>query len=226
MAEVRAVLVHYFMTRSVLTVAESTTCREALRLLQSKNIRRAPVLRDGTIVGLVSERDLLRVLPGTIAQLDTRAGAEGERTPVARVMATQVVTIDEDASIEEAARRMLFHRIGGMPVLSKGALVGIVTESDIFRAFAAALSPDGVLRISVGFLETASVSPDFAKIVASVGARLCGLVSYERPAGQRLAVLRVKQGDRDELIEALHEAGCNVLEASDARPKAAHPHAA
>lgn len=219
-------LVHYFMSRNVVALAESTTCREALRRLQAQNIRRAPVLRDGAIVGFVSERDLLRVLPGTIAQLDTRAGAEGERTPVSRVMATQVITIDEGASIEEAARRMLFHRVGGLPVLAKGALVGIVTESDIFRAFAAALSPEGVLRISVGYLETPSVSPDFARIVTSVGARLCGLVTYQRPAGQRLAVLRVQKGDRERLIEALHEAGCNVLEASDARADATPTRAA
>lgn len=219
-------LVHYFMSRNVVALAESTTCREALRQLQAHNIRRAPVLRDGAIVGFVSERDLLRVLPGTIAQLDTRAGAESERTPVGRVMTTQVITIDEGASIEEAARRMLFHRVGGLPVLSKGQLVGVVTESDIFRAFAAALSPEGVLRISLGYLETASVAPDFAKIASSVGARLCGLVTYQRPAGQRLAVLRVQKGDREALIEALHEAGCNVLEASDARPTNARSGAA
>lgn len=219
-------LVHYFMSRSVLALAETTTCREALRQFQAQNIRRAPVLRDGAIVGFVSERDLLWVLPGTIAQLDTRAGAEGERTPIANVMVRQVHTIDEGASIEEAARRMLFHRIGGLPVLSKGELVGIVTESDIFRAFASVLSPEGVLRISVGYLETASVSPDFAKLAVSAGARLCGLVTHARPAGQRLAVLRVQQGDRERLLEALHEAGCNVLEMSDGRPNAPRTSAA
>lgn len=212
-----AMLVRYFMSRGVRTVDETLSCGAALREFQVHGLRRAPVLRDGELVGIVCERDLLRVLPGTIAQAETSAGQQSVHLPVSRVMATRLVTVDADDHIETAARAMLAHKIGGLPVLHKRELVGIVTESDIFRAFTRLLDPAGVLRVTLGFLETTHGTPAFAELVARAGGSLVGLQSYSRPGGQRLYVLRMQGGSKEQLLDALSAAGCQLMELLDAR---------
>ncbi len=212
-----AMLVRYFMSRGVRTVDEGLTCLAALRELRAHSLRRAPVVRDGRLAGIVCLRDLLRVLPGTIAQAETNAGHESESLPVSRVMATKLVTVGADDHIETAARAMLEHKVGGLPVLHKGELVGIVTESDIFRAFTRMLDPAGVLRVTFGFLEAAHGSPDLAELVARATGTLVGLQTYARPGGQRLVVLRMRGGSKDALLDALTAAGCQLMEVLDAR---------
>lgn len=210
-------LVRYFMSRGVRTVDENLSCAAALREFHAHRLRRAPVVRAGRLVGIVCERDLLRVLPGTIAQTETAAGRESENLPVSRVMATRLVTVDADDHIETAASVMLTHKIGGLPVLHKHELVGIVTESDIFRAFTRMLAPEGVLRVTVGFLETKHGTPAFADFVARAGGTLVGFQSHPRPGGQRLYTLRMSGGSKEALLEALSIAGCQLMEVLDAR---------
>lgn len=210
-------LVRYFMSRGVVTLDEGLTCLAALRELRTHSLRRAPVVRDGQLSGIVCVRDLLRVLPGTIAQAETHAGHESESLPVSRVMATKLVTVDADDHIETAARAMLEHKVGGLPVLHAHKLVGIVTESDIFRAVLRMLESEGVLRVTFGFLEPAHGFPDLAGAVARAQGTLVGLQTYARPGGQRLVVLRMRGGSQDVLLDALTAAGCQLMEVLDTR---------
>jgi acetoin utilization protein AcuB len=214
-------LVRYFMSRGVKTVDVATTCRAALRQMREQRLRRTPVVDDGRLVGMLSERDLLRVLPGTIAQADTAAGVESESLPVSRVMATKLVTVDADDHVETAARAMLEHKVGGLPVLHGGQLVGILTESDVFRAFTRMLATEGTLRVSFGFLENTHAHLSFADFVRNAGGELVGLQVYPRPGGQRLCVLRMRGGDSSKLISALSGAGCSLMEVLDDRESAA-----
>lgn len=214
-------LVRYFMSRGVKTVDVATTCRAALRQMREHGLRRAPVVDDGRLVGMLSERDLLRVLPGTIAQADTAAGLESEQLPVSRVMATQLATVDADDHIETAALRMMTRKVGGLPVLHGGQLVGILTESDVFRAFTRMLASEGTLRVSFGFLENTHTRLSVANLVREAGGELVGLQIYPRPGGQRLCVLRMRGGDSAKLVSALSGAGCSLMEMLDDRDSAA-----
>ncbi|MCC7012783.1 MAG: CBS domain-containing protein [Planctomycetes bacterium] len=210
-------LVRHFMTRRVVTIEETMVCRKALEFLHDNRIRRAPVLRYGKLFGIVSERDLLRVLPGTIAQIDSRAGIEAERLPVSRVMTTKLITLGPEEHLEDAGRKMLMHKIGGMPVIEKQQLVGFLTESDIFRAFTAMFATRGVLRVSLARMRREGLEPDLVRLVADNGARLRGMITHERPGGEELTVLRLSGGDRERLLGALAEADYSVLEYVDER---------
>jgi acetoin utilization protein AcuB len=210
-------LVRHFMTRNVITLEETLHCREALNELHENNIRRAPVTKKGELVGMVSERDLLRVLPGTIGQVDTRAGEAAERLPIARVMTTKLITLDPEAHLEDAGRKMSMHKIGGLPVVTEGKLVGILTESDVFRAFTRMFETRGVLRISFARVGSESAPPDLIKLVLKCGGHIRGLIVHDRPGGEELTVLRVQGGDRDRLLAALVQASYHILEYVDDR---------
>ena len=119
-------LVRERMSAPVVTVSRETDYQQALQLMQEKQLRRLPVVdRERRLVGIVAERDLLLA-----ATRYPRAGVD-----VGEFMATDIVSATPDMDIGAAARLMLEHRVGGLPVLEGGALVGIITESDIFRRF-------------------------------------------------------------------------------------------
>lgn len=119
-------LVRERMSAPAVTVSRDTDYQQALQLMQEKRLRRLPVVdRERRLVGIVAERDLLLA-----ATRYPRAGVD-----VGEFMATDIVSATPDMDIGAAARLMLEHRVGGLPVLEGGALVGIITESDIFRRF-------------------------------------------------------------------------------------------
>ncbi len=119
-------LVRERMSAPVVTVSRDTDYQQALQLMQEKRLRRLPVVdRERRLVGIVAERDLLLA-----ATRYPRAGVD-----VGEFMATDIVSATPSMDIGAAARLMLEHRVGGLPVLEGGALVGIITESDIFRRF-------------------------------------------------------------------------------------------
>jgi len=210
-------LVRHFMTKNVVSLRSNRTCREALRFLRDNGLRRAPVIEEGALIGMVSERDLLRILPGTVPQIETQAGADAELLPVARVMATKVVTVDPEEHLEDASRKMLTHKIGGIPVVLDGEVVGIITESDIFRAMARVLDPAGVLRISIARTPRGDIPPDPVRMAMIRGFEVRGFLTHDRPGGETLMVLRLVGDRAADLIEAYGAAGYNVLEILDAR---------
>ena len=117
-------LVRERMTAPVVTISRDTDYQRALELMQEKRLRRLPVVdRERRLVGIVAERDLLLA-----ATRYPRAGVD-----IGEFMSTKLVTAAPGMSIGDAARLMLEHRVGGLPVVDGGALVGIITESDIFR---------------------------------------------------------------------------------------------
>jgi len=125
------------MTRPVITVRPEMPIQEALNLMRTEHIRRAPVVDGrGRLVGMVSERDLLHASPSEATSLSIwEIHYLLSKIAVERVMARQVVTISEQTPIEEAARIMADNRLGGLPVVRDGEVVGIVTETDLFKVF-------------------------------------------------------------------------------------------
>jgi CBS domain-containing protein len=119
-------LVRDRMSRPAVTVRQDADFQKALALMQEKKLRRLPVVDDdGQLVGIVVERDLL---VAAMRYLQSRV-------EVGDLMTRNVVTVGPDADLNEVARTMLERKIGGLPVVEHGRLVGIVTESDIFRRF-------------------------------------------------------------------------------------------
>jgi len=128
-------LIREHMTPQPVFVAPETPVLEAMIIMREKKIRRLPVLDvHGQLVGIVSDRDILEASPSPATSLAKWEIPELlSKLKIEAVMARQVITIPEDTPLEEAARIMADRRIGGLPVVKDKSLVGIITESDLFK---------------------------------------------------------------------------------------------
>ena len=124
------------MSRPVITVAPETPVHDALAMFKKEHIRRAPVIKDGKLLGIVTENDLQNASPSPATTLSVwEMNYLISKVTVKQVMSKKVKTIDIDTPIEEAARIMTDSSIGGMPVTRDGKIVGMITETDLFKVF-------------------------------------------------------------------------------------------
>jgi len=131
---VKQALVRDWMSKDVLTVDPKTPIAEAYRLMKERKVRRLPVVKDGRLIGIVTLGDVREASPSSATSLSIwELNYLWAQLTVDRVMKTHVITIAPDATIMDAASLMLEHKISGLPVVDDGTLVGIITESDIFR---------------------------------------------------------------------------------------------
>ena len=124
------------MSHPVISVSPETPIHDTLVMFKKEHIRRAPVIKDGKLVGIVSESDLLNASPSTVTSLSVwEINYLISKVTVKQVMSKKVKTIDENTPIEEAARIMADSKIGGIPVTRSSKVVGIITETDLFKIF-------------------------------------------------------------------------------------------
>lgn len=127
-------LVKDWMTPDPITIDPQTTLPEAHRLMKECNIRRLPVVANSRLVGIITLGDIREASPSNATSLSIyELHYLLSRLTVGEIMTRDPITITSDTSIEAAARLMLEHKIGGLPVVDGTRLVGIITESDIFR---------------------------------------------------------------------------------------------
>jgi len=129
------VLVRELMTKPVMIATPQTTLRSAHQLMKEHRIRRLPVLDEGRLVGIITIGDVKEASPSDATSLSIwEINYLWAQLTVEKVMTHHVFTISADAPILDAAELMLQHKISGLPVVDgEGKLVGILTESDIFR---------------------------------------------------------------------------------------------
>lgn len=137
-------LVCDWMTRDVITISPGTSLREAHEIMKTRRVRRLPVVDHGRIVGIVTLGDVRGAEPSRASSLSVwEMNNLLAKLKVNEIMSRQPMTIQQNASIGEAARLMLDHKFSGLPVVDEaGHLVGIITESDIFRLVASEWSKD------------------------------------------------------------------------------------
>lgn len=122
------------MTQPVVHVSPDTPIQEVLQLMKAKGIRRAPVVKAGKLVGIVSEKDLLNATPSMATSLSIwELNYLLSKITVAELMTKDVITVTEETPIEEAAKIMADRKVGGVPVMAGKELTGIITETDLFR---------------------------------------------------------------------------------------------
>ena len=202
----------HFMTREVFTLSPDQTCLETLRELRQRHIRRALVLDRNRLVGIVTERDLFHILPGTPGQTSTKAGEVALDIPVKHVMTTQPKTLHPNDHLESAARLMLKHKIGGVPVVEEGEVKGIITESDIFRALWRILSSETGCRIIFEKLHDTDMGlMDYVERCRKHRCRVNSLLRYPRPEGGSLYYLCIEGEEIDTVIDELWAESATVL---------------
>ncbi|MFD1007600.1 MULTISPECIES: CBS domain-containing protein [Oceanisphaera] len=121
-------IVSEIMTRDVIGLSPSATLGEARILMQRHHIRHLPVLAEDTLVGLVSQRDILAAQESSLEK--DHNGAFLQQHLLSEVMVQDVTTVSPKAGVREAALYLQKHKYGCLPVIDKGKLVGIVTDSD------------------------------------------------------------------------------------------------
>jgi acetoin utilization protein AcuB len=190
-------LVREWMTSDVLTVDENTSMMKALHLMKESNIRRLPVMSRGALVGIISDRDLKEASPSKATTLDVHELyyllAE---IKVKEIMSQNPVTIHADETVEQAAVIMLENKVSGLPVLNKqNELIGIITQSDVFRAF---VNITGIYKGGAQFAFSLGDTPGSIKEVADTirqyGGRIVSILSSTDMAaeGSRNVYIRIR----------------------------------
>lgn len=125
------------MSHPVITIHPDMVMPDALDLMRKENIRRLPVVNSkGDLVGMVSENDILHASPSDATSLSIwEITYLLSKLQIDSIMEKDVITVTEDTPIEEAARMMADNKIGGMPVVRENKVVGIITETDLFKIF-------------------------------------------------------------------------------------------
>jgi acetoin utilization protein AcuB len=125
-------LVADIMTRNPVTVTPRNAIRTAINLMREGGYRRLPVVDRGRLVGIITDRDLRRAANSPfVVREQWYDNFILDHIEVGSCMTPNPMTIEPSASIAEAARQMRNHKIGGLPVVAEGQLVGIVTETDL-----------------------------------------------------------------------------------------------
>ena len=204
------------MTKNPITVEPTTPVNEAAKLMKRRNIRRLAVVEKGSLVGIISDRDIMRVAPSpatTLSKFEIMSLLD--KITVAEIMAKDVVSLPDTATIEEAALVMYNEKLSGLPVVSSmGAVVGIITETDVFKTFVDVMGlADGKTRITLDVVDKIGVVKELAGIIADAGFNIDSMVTCKQAslAGHFEIVIRVDADNVEEITAKIEEKGYNVV---------------
>ena len=209
-------IVGMWMTRDLVTIGPDVAITDAAALMAKHKIRRLPVTReaaDGTeLLGVLSATDLYRAFP---ADRNPFAVTSFEipllKITAGEIMSRQVLTTTPDVPVEDAAAVMRERKIGALPVLRERVLIGLITESDIFRAFISMLKADSsASRIT---FTVAAEEDVFQLLVAAASRRKVRVFSLVSSCFEDkvVCVTRIGGPEVDKVIEDLWRSGHQVL---------------
>jgi acetoin utilization protein AcuB len=216
-----AMFVRDRMSPNPITIKTDTSVSDALRLMRERKVRRLPVVDShGQLVGIVSDSDLLYASPSPATSLSVWEIHDLlYRLTVDKVMTRDVVTVNEDTPLEAAARLMSDKKIGGLPVMRGKNLVGIITETDLFKAFLAALGGRRAgVRVTVLIPDVKGTVAKIAGAISEAGGNIVGLaLSDPTPAtGQDWEItFKVKDVPMDKLVEAIKPTVHTIVDARE-----------
>jgi acetoin utilization protein AcuB len=214
-------LVRDWMTRKLVTLSPEASVAEALSLCRERRIRHIPILEEGRLVGIVSDRDLRDASP---ALGDAQRASALQEIRVGDVMTREVSTADPQDSIENVAQEMYELKIGSLPVVAEGSVVdeglavaeeellGIVTSSDVMRALVTLAGlPEPGCRIEVRAPNRAGILAEVAGKIQDVGVDIFSVLSDpDWRSGRRTMVFQLVTTDPSSVMEGLKMAGYEV----------------
>ena len=189
------------MTHNPITVRPESDPLAAMALLRCGDFRRLPVVdAEGKLVGIVAHNDLEVFL--------SQAGSPGvikRQHRVDQVMSQEVMMVPPDCPLEEAASLMVEHKIGSLPVVENEQVVGIITETDIFRQFAAVLGGGtDSLRLTVQVPDAPGQLAKLSNCIAQVSGNISSVVAYDADQPGRINItLRVEGTDQETVLKAI-----------------------
>jgi acetoin utilization protein AcuB len=190
------------MTKDPVTVTPEDLLIQARLKMQKGGFRRIPVVSDGQVVGIITDRDM-REHAGYL-----------DRTKVGAAMSKKPITVTPATTVEVAAQLLLKQKIGGLPVLENGRLVGMITTGDIMQAFLDVMgaSEETSTRIDLVLEGEGKGLAEASRIISQQGGEVLGIGTYRKKWGETpVCYLRMRSGDADAIAQVLRERGFQVL---------------
>jgi acetoin utilization protein AcuB len=188
-----------WMITDLIVVSPKDTVESAIQIMQQHSIRHLPVVEDNRLVGLVTESSLRPYL-----------SPEKLKLPLREVMIINPITIDPEASIDEAARLIYKYKIGGLPVISQGKLVGIITITDILEAFIELM---GILKASsrLDIIPKEDNLNSALEVIKRGGAKIISIGMDITSEGEKIYFIRVEKTNLEKIALELEAEGHKVV---------------
>lgn len=212
-------LVRERMSRHPITITPDTSLNDALRIMREEKVRRLPVLdKKGKLVGIVLEKDLLYASPSPATSLSVyEMNYLISKIKVSDLMTRDVITICEDCPLEEAARIMVDNHIGGLPVMRGDVLVGMITESDLFKVFLELLGARmWGLRVTIKAEDRPGFLAQLTQEISSRGGNIVTLGTFygDDPTNREI-VFKVQDVERAAIEEIVRKLGAEITDIRD-----------
>jgi acetoin utilization protein AcuB len=195
------------MSRPVISVSPDEPIHDALAMFKKEHIRRAPVIKDGKLVGIISQGDLLNASPSPVTTLSVwEMNYLLSKVTVKHVMSKKVLTLDVDTPIEEAARMMADNKIGGMPVTNNGRIVGVITEGDLFKVFLELMGArDKGIRVTATVEDKPGELAKVTKAIAEAGGNFVSFGFFDgADTASKILTFKVAGMKKEEVKRALN----------------------
>lgn len=204
------------MSTNPITISPDVSIAEAMEWMKRENVRRFPVVdKNKKLIGVVTYTDLLYASPSSATSLSMwEISYLLAQVKVREVMTKKVITVEENATLEDAARLMVDNKVGSLPVVRDGALVGIITESDIFRVFLEMMGArEKGIRVS---MLAPYVKGSMAKITSSITHAGGLILAFDTFLGEDPSnwgcTLKVADISKEDLLAAINDQVVEIID--------------
>lgn len=198
------------MTGNPITITSMATIADASEIMRANKFRRLPVVDGGQLVGVVTDRDLRAVAPSPATALSIfELNYLLAKMKIKDIMKKKVITIQEDATVEEAALLLYNHRIGGLVVVdAQGGVAGVITETDIFKCFVDVMGLiEGKTRLTIDMPDKIGTLHEISAVFLQMNINISSMVTYTLDDGKKEMVIRAEIDDATALAEKLATLG-------------------
>lgn len=212
-----------FMTSKVIYVSPDTTVAHASDKMKAQDLRRLPVIENDRLVGLVTEGTMADATPSKATSLSIyEMNYLLNKTKIRDIMIRDVITVSQDASLEDAIYIMMKHKVGILPVVDNDQLYGIITDRDIFKAFleVSGYGEEG-LRLNILLNDTIGSLEKVVRVISDANLNIHRTVVANHKSGKTLVEIQIQgQADTQALQKALEEQGITVTSIMQTEAKA------
>lgn len=202
-----------YMTKNVVTITPDTRVAKAADLLREEDLRRLPVVENGHLVGLVTAGTMADATPSKATSLSIyEMNYLLNKTKIKDIMIKKVITVEPNASLEDAIYLMLTHKVGVLPVLDGEELVGIITDRDVYKAFLH-ISGYGLegIRVVINTDNAVGILARVASTISEENLNIRRIVVDTRANGKTVVELQIDGDISPEILkEKLHNTGVEV----------------
>ena len=203
-------LVKNWMSKTVITVDKDASMQDATMLMKMHNIRMLPVVKQGELVGVITDRDLKKASASDATTLEIHELLFLlTQIKVKEIMTKAPITVTPDWTIEETAELLLKHKISGVPVVGgKKAIAGVITQTDVFRVLIALTGIEkGGIQFSLLLEDKPGTIKEIADLIREYGGQIVSILSsYDKmPGGYRMVYMRMRHIDRSRLEDLLEK---------------------